>query len=218
MMGGFCVIDHHRRGETRSSQIIQRRFGMSLAECTPPGINQPRRHIVPPRDLGNAGTGREGLGQDLQPFLIVPALTLLGTRRYRDLTHRPLLSALSRTRLRPLAYLTDKAGSAGWVPLPTPQAARKVRPASTLASAIRGSLLHADRGSRFDAYSDAVSGFLQDLPEPRRDLVIGVSYHIVASAIVSRSRGDDPTLIDMSWAELAQEMAKAATGYLEQAR
>jgi len=66
-------------------------------------------------------------------------------------------------------------------------------------------------------YQDAISGFLQDLPEPRRDLVIGVSYHIVASAIVSKSRGDDPTMIGMSWAELAQEMTKAATSYLKAA-
>lgn len=146
-MGGFCVLDHHGRGETRSSQIIRRRFGMSLAVFTPPSVNQRRRHIVPPRDLGNAGTGREGLGQNLQPFLIVPASTPLGTGKHRDLTHRPLLSALYRARLRPVAHLIDKAGSAGWVPLPTPQAVRKVRPASTLASAIRGSLLHAERGA-----------------------------------------------------------------------
>ena len=76
----------------------------------------------------------------------------------------------------------------------------------------------AGRRQLVSIFKDAVSGFLQDLPEPRRDLVIGVSYHIVASAIVSKSRGDDPTLIDISWTELAQEMAKAATGYLELAR
>lgn len=66
-------------------------------------------------------------------------------------------------------------------------------------------------------YKEAISGFLQHLPEPRRDIVIGVSYHIVASAIVSKSRGDDPTLIEISWSDLAQEVTKAATGYFKEA-
>ena len=67
-------------------------------------------------------------------------------------------------------------------------------------------------------YKDAVSGFLQDMPEPRRDLVIGMSYHIVAAAILSKSRGDDPTLNEISWSDLAEEIAKAATAYLNEAR
>jgi hypothetical protein len=66
-------------------------------------------------------------------------------------------------------------------------------------------------------YKEAISGFLQHLPEQRRDMVIGVSYHIVASAIVSKSRGDDPTLIEISWSDLAQEVTKAATGYFKEA-
>ena len=41
--------------------------------------------------------------------------------------------------------------------LPTPQAARTVCPASTPASATKGSLLHADRGSRFNAYLQATA-------------------------------------------------------------
>ena len=65
-------------------------------------------------------------------------------------------------------------------------------------------------------YRQAISGFLQHFPEQRRDMVIGVSYHIVASAIVSKSRGDDPTLIEISWSDLAQEVTKAATGYFAQ--
>jgi AcrR family transcriptional regulator len=66
-------------------------------------------------------------------------------------------------------------------------------------------------------YKEAISGFLQHLPESRRDIVIGVSYHIVASAIVSKSRGDDPTLIEISWSDLAQEVTKAAKGYFAEA-
>jgi AcrR family transcriptional regulator len=82
---------------------------------------------------------------------------------------------------------------------------------------LRGIVL-AGRRRLVSIYKDALSGFLQDLPEPRRDLVIGVSYHLVAAAIVSKSRGDDPTLIDISWHDLAQEVAKAATAYLNEAR
>lgn len=66
-------------------------------------------------------------------------------------------------------------------------------------------------------YREAISGFLQHLPEQRRDIMIGFSYHIVASSIVSKSRGDVPTLIDLSWSDLAQEATKAATSYLGEA-
>ena len=76
----------------------------------------------------------------------------------------------------------------------------------------------AGRRRLISIYKEALSGFLQDLPEPRRDVMIGISYHIVASAIVSKSRGDDPTLIEMSWSDLAQEVTKAATAYLNDAR
>jgi len=37
-------------------------------------------------------------------------------RKYRNLTHRPLLRALSRARLRPVPNLTRKAGPAGRIP------------------------------------------------------------------------------------------------------
>ena len=66
-------------------------------------------------------------------------------------------------------------------------------------------------------YKEAVSGFLQHIPEQRRDILIGISYHIVASAVVSKLRGEDPTVNDLPWSDLAQEVTKAATGYLEKA-
>jgi AcrR family transcriptional regulator len=66
-------------------------------------------------------------------------------------------------------------------------------------------------------YKEAVSGFLQHIPEQRRDILIGISYHIVASAVVSKLRGEDPTVSDLPWSDLAQEVTKAATGYLEKA-
>jgi hypothetical protein len=47
--------------------------------------------------------------------------------------------------------------------------------------------------------------------------VIGFSYQIIVSSFVSKSRGDDPILLEMSWSALAQEVTKAATGYLREA-
>ena len=71
---------------------------------------------------------------------------------------------------------------------------------------------------RLSAYYEAeVSGFLQYLPEQRRRIVIGVSYQIVASAFASKSRGQDPILNEISWQALAQEVARAANGYLREA-
>jgi AcrR family transcriptional regulator len=87
-----------------------------------------------------------------------------------------------------------------------------------MTSAVSRGLVLTGRRRLVSLYKDALSGLLQDLPEPRRDIVIGMSYHIVASAIVSKSRGDDPTLIDISWRDLAQEVTNAATAYLNEAR
>jgi AcrR family transcriptional regulator len=87
----------------------------------------------------------------------------------------------------------------------------------SITSADLRDIVLAGRRRLVSIYKDAVSCFLQDLPEPRRDVVIGISYHIVASAFVSKSRGDDPTLIEISWSDLAQEVSKAATGYLGEA-
>jgi AcrR family transcriptional regulator len=66
-------------------------------------------------------------------------------------------------------------------------------------------------------YREAISVHLQSVPEQRRDIVIGISYHIVSSAMMSKARRDTPTLIDLSWSDLAQELSKAAAGYLKEA-
>lgn len=66
-------------------------------------------------------------------------------------------------------------------------------------------------------YAEAISRFLQHVPEQRRETVIVISYHIVASAIITKSRGDYPTIIDLSWSDLAEEVARAATNYLKEA-
>ena len=75
----------------------------------------------------------------------------------------------------------------------------------------------AGRGRVFRHYNNAISGFLHFLPEQRRLSVIGFSYQIIVSSFVSKSRGDDPILLEMSWSALAQEVTKAATGYLKEA-
>jgi AcrR family transcriptional regulator len=77
-------------------------------------------------------------------------------------------------------------------------------------------MLLAHRRRLVSYYKDAVSGFLKPLPEPQLDMVIGISYYIVASAVISKSRGDDPTMLMISWADLAQEVSRAATAYLQQ--
>jgi hypothetical protein len=35
--------------------------------------------------------------------------------------------------------------------------------------------------------------------------------------MMSKARRDTPTLIDLSWSDLAQELSKAAAGYLKEA-
>jgi AcrR family transcriptional regulator len=86
----------------------------------------------------------------------------------------------------------------------------------TNSSSVRATLL-TGRTRIISYYKTSISGFLQHIPEQRREKLIGISYHIVASAIVSKLRGEDPTLIDLSWSDLAQEVTKAATCYLGEA-
>lgn len=66
-------------------------------------------------------------------------------------------------------------------------------------------------------YADVISVHLQSVPQPRRDLVIGMSYVIVASALNSWARGDTRAFIDLSRSDLAKELAAVATSYLKDA-
>ena len=66
-------------------------------------------------------------------------------------------------------------------------------------------------------YGGALSGFLHHVPEPRRDIVVGISYEIVSSAVIGKIRGDVPVSLELSWSDLAQEVTKAATSYLREA-
>jgi len=66
-------------------------------------------------------------------------------------------------------------------------------------------------------YADAISVHLQSVPQPRRDLVIDMSYFILVSALNSKARGDTPAFIDLSRSDLAREVATVATSYLKDA-
>ena len=66
-------------------------------------------------------------------------------------------------------------------------------------------------------YTEAISGFLQHLPERRREIVAGISYEIVSSTMIGKIRGDVPVSLNLSWSDLAQEVTKAATSYLRDA-
>ena len=66
-------------------------------------------------------------------------------------------------------------------------------------------------------YTEAISGFLQHLPERRREVVAGISYEIVSSTMIGKVRGDVPVSLELSWPDLAQEVTKAATSYLKDA-
>jgi AcrR family transcriptional regulator len=74
----------------------------------------------------------------------------------------------------------------------------------------------AGKGRVFDHYRRAILGFMDHLPEQRREIVAGISYQVVTSAFVAKSRGDDPILLEISWSALAQEVTKAAAGYLRE--
>ena len=66
-------------------------------------------------------------------------------------------------------------------------------------------------------YTEAISGFLQHLPERRREIVAGISYEIVSSTMIGKIRGDVPVSLELSWSDLAQEVTKAATSYIRDA-
>ena len=63
-------------------------------------------------------------------------------------------------------------------------------------------------------YTEAISGFLQHLPERRREIVAAISYEIVSSTMIGKIRGDVPVSLELSWSDLAQEVTKAATSYI----
>jgi len=67
----------------------------------------------------------------------------------------------------------------------------------------------------FAAYRDALLPFLDGVPKSRAELLVRVSFHLLAAAIVGKARVDDGALADLSWNVLESEIGTAAIAYLE---
>src|SRR5260370_27911376 len=66
-----------------------------------------------------------------------------------------------------------------------------------------------------DEYREAMLPFLDGVPKARAELLVRVSFHLLASAIVGKARVDDGALTDLSWNVLGSEIGTAAIKYLE---
>ena len=67
----------------------------------------------------------------------------------------------------------------------------------------------------FAAYREALLPFLDGAPKSRAELLVRVSFHLIAAAIVGKARVDDGALADLSWNVLEFEIGTAAIAYLE---
>lgn len=67
----------------------------------------------------------------------------------------------------------------------------------------------------FAAYREALLPFLDGVPKSRAELLVRVSFHLLAAAIVGKARADDGALADLSWNVLESETGTAAIAYLE---
>jgi AcrR family transcriptional regulator len=66
----------------------------------------------------------------------------------------------------------------------------------------------------FDLYQMALLPLLHGVAARRRDLLIQVSFQIIASALLTKARGVNPSLNALSWNEVAKEFGEAAARYL----
>jgi AcrR family transcriptional regulator len=67
----------------------------------------------------------------------------------------------------------------------------------------------------FAAYREALLPFLDSVPKSRAELLVRVSFHLLAAAIVGKARVEDDALTDLSWNVLGSEIGTAAIAYLE---
>lgn len=70
------------------------------------------------------------------------------------------------------------------------------------------------RSRIFGHYQDALIQFLKGIPKPQADVAIRVSFHIMASAFISKARGSDASLECLAWPILISEFSAAAIAYL----
>jgi AcrR family transcriptional regulator len=66
----------------------------------------------------------------------------------------------------------------------------------------------------FDQYRAALNPLLQGVARQRRDLLVQVSFQIIASALLTKARGVNAGLNALSWNAVAREFGRAAASYL----
>jgi AcrR family transcriptional regulator len=66
----------------------------------------------------------------------------------------------------------------------------------------------------FDLYKTALVPLLHGVAPRRQDLLVQVSFQIIASALLTKARGVNATLNALSWSAVAKEFAQASASYL----
>jgi AcrR family transcriptional regulator len=64
-------------------------------------------------------------------------------------------------------------------------------------------------------YRDALLPLLPREPAERAELLVRVSFHLLAAAMVGKACADDQKLTDLSWSVLGAEISTAAIAYLQ---
>jgi AcrR family transcriptional regulator len=67
----------------------------------------------------------------------------------------------------------------------------------------------------FAHYRDSLLPLLPDELEERAELLVRVSFHLLAAAMTGKACADDQTLTDLSWDVLGAEISTAAIAYLQ---
>jgi AcrR family transcriptional regulator len=67
----------------------------------------------------------------------------------------------------------------------------------------------------FDMYKAALVPLLSNFSLARQDLLAVVSFHIIASAFLTKARGESASLNALSWKGAAKEFGRAAVCYLQ---
>jgi hypothetical protein len=67
----------------------------------------------------------------------------------------------------------------------------------------------------FARYREALLPFLHGVPKDRAELLVRVSFHLLAAAIVGKARVEEGALTDLSWNVLGSEIGTAAIAYLQ---
>jgi hypothetical protein len=71
------------------------------------------------------------------------------------------------------------------------------------------------RRRAFAGYREALLPFLDGVPKSTAELLVRISFHLLAAAIAGKARVDDGALTDLLWNVLGPEIGTAATAYLE---